>query len=94
MPELEPMPLTRRLARESGWALGCVVVVGTFFVTVFSNMESGPPEGPLAISPGAWAVLWNEWLGGHFLMATGVAYGLVLTVRLATWAVGMARRSH
>jgi hypothetical protein len=94
MPQLEPMPLTRRLARESVWALGCVLVVGTFFVTVLSNMEGGPHEGPLAISPSAWAVLWNEWLGGHFLMATGVVYGLVLTVRLATWAVGMARRSH
>ena len=71
MPQLEPMPLTRRLAREALWALGCVLVVGTLFVTVFSNMEGGPHDGALAISPSAWAVLWDEWLGGHFLMVPG-----------------------
>ncbi len=94
MPQWEPMPLTRRVAWESVWALGCVLAVVTLYVTVISNMEGGPHSGPLDIPPSAWAVLWDEWLRGHFLVATAVVYGLVQAVRFLTWAVTMDRLSN
>ena len=87
------MSWKQRVARESLWALGCVLAVATLNVTVIANMKSGPHGGWLNVSASAWAVLWDEWLGGHFLLVTGVVYGLVLAVRLSTWAVGMARHA-
>jgi len=94
MPQGDPIPLTRRVAWESLWALGCVLAVVTLYVTVLSNREGGPHSGPLNIPPRAWAVLWDGVLRGHFLMTTGVVYCLVQAVRFLTWAVTRARHSH
>jgi hypothetical protein len=72
-------------------ALGCLLVVATLYVTVVANMRGGPHSGLLNIPANAWAVLWAELPGGHFWIATGVAYSLVQIIRLTVWAVRQLR---
>jgi len=48
----------------------------------------------LNVSANDWAVLWDEFLAGHFWIATSILYGLVQITRLTVWAVQMARHSN
>jgi len=41
----------------------------------------------LNVSANDWAVVWDEFLAGHFWIATGILYGLVQITRLTVWAV-------
>jgi len=68
-----------------------LLVVATLYVTVVANMRGGPHSGLLNIPANAWAVLWDELLGGHFWIATGVTYGLVQLARLTAGAVRQLR---
>ena len=94
MPQHRPQSSRQRIARECRWALGCVLAVATLYVTVVSNMHGGSTSGWLNVPATDWAVLWDEFLSGHFLIATGVVYGLVQIIRLTTWAVRTTRHSH
>jgi hypothetical protein len=71
-----------------------LLAVATLYVTVVSNMRGGATSGLLNVPATEWAVLWDEFLGGHFWIATGVVYGLVQITRLTMGAVRMTRHSN